>query len=533
MPPELRKLPIGIQSFEKLILENTIYVDKTKYIYELIKNGFGNYFFSRPRRFGKSLLISTLEEIFSNRRELFKGLWIDSSDYQWKAYPVIKISFTAIESDSAHNLKQGLIKSLLEIAESHELKLSLDSSPERLFRHLIKALFVKFQEKVVILIDEYDNPIIDNILNLELASENRTLLSNFYKALKDEDEYIRFIFFTGVSKFSKTSIFSGLNNLVDISMEDSFTTLLGYTEEEILKYFPDYLKRLAESQSLSIQETLAKIKYWYNGYRFSKKDIRVYNPWSLMSALEKKDFLNYWFQTGTPRFLIDLIKRDGFGLSELNKIENIKEIKHDDLVTYDIESLPLLPILVDTGYLTIKNIEMFGDERVYLLDYPNREVNVSILNNILPAYSEKQSVNVNSEIIAISRSINSGDLNKFFSLLKSYFASIPYELIEKKRLNEKYFQLLFYLLMRVTGFMVNTEDRTSSGRIDMVLETSSKIYLFEFKVNSTSRLALEQIKEKKYYEKYENVKDKKLLLVGINFDLNSKNISETEVIEWN
>jgi hypothetical protein len=161
-------------------------------------------------------------------------------------------------------------------------------------------------------------------------------------------------------------------------MEDSFTTLLGYTEEEILKYFPDYLKRLAESQSLSIQETLAKIKYWYNGYRFSKKDIRVYNPWSLMSALEKKDFLNYWFQTGTPRFLIDLIKRDGFGLSELNKIENIKEIKHDDLVTYDIESLPLLPILVDTGYLTIKNIEMFGDERVYLLDYPNREVNVSI-----------------------------------------------------------------------------------------------------------------------------------------------------------
>jgi hypothetical protein len=225
--------------------------------------------------------------------------------------------------------------------------------------------------------------------------------------------------------------------------------------------------------------------------------------------------------TEQVRKQIDLIKRDGFGLSELNKIENIKEIKHDDLVTYDIESLPLLPILVDTGYLTIKNIEMFGDERVYLLDYPNREVNVSILNNILPAYSEKQSVNVNSEIIAISRSINSGDLNKFFSLLKSYFASIPYELIEKKRLNEKYFQLLFYLLMRVTGFMVNTEDRTSSGRIDMVLETSSKIYLFEFKVNSTSRIALEQIKEKKYYEKYENVEDKKLLLVGINFDLNS------------
>jgi hypothetical protein len=176
---------------------------------------------------------------------------------------------------------------------------------------------------------------------------------------------------------------------------------------------------------------------------------------------------------------------------------------------------------------------MFGDERVYLLDYPNREVNVSILNNILPAYSEKQSVNVNSEIIAISRSINSGDLNKFFSLLKSYFASIPYELIDKKRLNEKYFQLLFYLLMRVTGFMVNTEDRTSSGRIDMVLETASRIYLFEFKVNSTSRLALEQIKEKKYYEKYENIEDKKLLLVGINFDLNSKNISETEVLEWN
>lgn len=217
-------------------------------------------------------------------------------------------------------------------------------------------------------------------------------------------------------------------------MEDSFTTLLGYTEEEILKYFSGYLKHLAESQSLSIQETLAKIKYWYNGYRFSKKDIRVYNPWSLMSALEKKDFL---------------------------------------------------------------------------------------------------SVNVNSEIIAISRSINSGDLNKFFSLLKSYFASIPYELIDKKRLNEKYFQLLFYLLMRVTGFMVNTEDRTSSGRIDMVLEASSKIYLLEFKVNSTARLALEQIKEKKYYEKYENVEDKKLLLVGINFDLNSKNISETEVLEWN
>ncbi|NBV99536.1 MAG: AAA family ATPase [Proteobacteria bacterium] len=534
MHSERKKLPIGIQSFEQLIREGAVYVDKTKNIYEILKPGFGAYFLSRPRRFGKSLLVSTLEAIFKNKRHLFKGLWLDSSDYVWEEFPVIKIDMSSVSKKTNVTLNQALKEAVNDNALREGITLE-DKEPERMFQLLIHALVKKYNQQVVILIDEYDDPILKHINDPEMAGKNREVLQDFYKIMKSESGSLRFVFLTGVSKFAKTSIFSGLNNLLNISMSDKYATLLGYTQEELESYFPEYISELAESHSLSIDEILNKIKFWYNGYRFSKAENKVYNPFSSLLLFETKEFVNHWFVTGTPTFLIELIKRSSV---DLQSFEDLIEIPEYNLNVYDVESLPLIPIMFDAGYLTLVKQSLMGNDIIYGLSYPNYEVKNSLVSGLLNEFSEKDSGSISSELLQISRSIINNDLEKFFSLLKSYFASIPYDLIPKKELNEKYFQLIFYLLMRVTSFRVNTEDRTNLGRIDLMLETDTSIYLFELKVNSSAAAALKQIKEKKYYEKYlhipavkpdsssEAAQDKAVYIIGLNLSLEERNISE-------
>lgn len=530
MESKSKELPIGVQTFEKIIKGNFIYVDKTRKIYDLVKNQSGVYFLSRPRRFGKSLLISTLEAIFSNQRELFKGLWIDSSDYEWKKYPVIRLDMSSIPKDTDIQLIQGLKNTVKNVAKNHELELD-DASHGEMFAQLISELVKKFGKKVVILVDEYDDPIIRHVSDPEMAGKNRDILHSFYKIVKSEDANIRFVFLTGVSKFARTSIFSGLNNLNNISMQEAYSTIVGITQEELERDFSEYLERAGKKLKLSTGELLEQIKYWYNGYRFSESEIRVYNPFSTLSFFSNMKFTNFWFETGTPTYLVNLIKRVGPS-AELFK-EKVR-MSSELLSTYDIQSLPLIPIMFDTGYLTINDYSIRNNLTTYELTYPNFEVKYSLSNCLLPAFTERPSDQVSIELFNISSAILENDVEKFFSLLKSYFASIPYELIPVKTLNEKYFHLIFYLLMRVTGFRVNAEDRTSSGRIDLVLENDTDIYLFEFKVDASARVALDQIKDKKYYEKYLNIPVekqfgdgiKKIHLVGIGFSSAERNISE-------
>jgi hypothetical protein len=521
MSSEQKKLPLSIQSFEQLITEGAVYVDKTRHIYELLKPGFGAYFLSRPRRFGKSLLLSTLEAIFKNKRELFKGFWIYDSEYVWEEFPVIKFDMSTVDKDTAEEMSYGLKQAVKENADSYKIELE-DGSAGTMFKNLIRKLYEKYNRQAVVLIDEYDAAILKHVSNPEMAGENRDVLHDFYAIMKAEGANLRFVFLTGVSKFAKTSIFSGLNNLINISMDEKYSTMLGYTQEELENYFPEYIETVAKKQSMTKENTLERIKFWYNGYRFSESEIKVYNPYSTLSLFEHHKFINHWFSTGTPTFLLDLIKRDK---SEAYTFEDEIDVAFSVLDTYDIESLPLIPIMFDAGYLTISNYIQMNGHPIYTLALPNEEVRTSVIDYLLPLYSERDYSQTNIEIVKISKAILANDLDKFFSLLKSYFASIPYDLIPKKELNEKYFQLIFYLLMRVTSFRVNTEDRTNLGRIDLVLESDTSVYLFELKVNSSAKAALEQIKEKKYYEKYLNIQ-KEVLIIGVNFSLEERNVTD-------
>jgi hypothetical protein len=529
MSAKPKDLPIGIQTFENLIQGNYIYVDKTKHLYELVKGEQGVYFLSRPRRFGKSLLVSTLSSIFKGDKELFKNLWIYDSDYTWEKHPVIKLSMANSQVGETDTMETRIKIQLNYIAEEYGIELDLKPYVDIVFTDLIHKLHQKTGMKVVVLVDEYDGPIINHINDIPKANENRDLLRNFYKVLKDEDASLRFVFLTGVSKFAKTSIFSGLNNLKILTMDQKYSALLGYTQDELEYYFQDYIKDLCTERSLSQKQAIMKIKRWYNGYRFSEAKIKVYNPFSTMLMFSELKFKNYWFATGTPTFLINLIKKENPDVENFEKEVNISEFELD---SYDLESIPVVPLMFDTGYLTIKEAKCRADMTSFSLTYPNNEVKIALIHNLLAGYSEENSANVSSFVIALSDMILENDLESFISKLKSYFASIPYDIVPKRNLDEKYFQLIFYLLMRSTSFNVNIEDRTSDGRIDLVLEADDNIYLFELKIDSSAEAALKQIKDKKYYEKYSNI-PKKLFLIGINFDTKTRNISEYLVEEYN
>ena len=510
-----KTLPIGTQHFPTLMENNQLYVDKTENIYELITSG-RIYFFARPRRFGKSLLISTLEAIFQAKKELFNNLWIkEKSDYQWIKYPVIKIDFSAIPNENAQALEQGIHSKIDEISRTH--KITLIEKPLKLkFRELVKKLYQKYKNKVVLLIDEYDKPIIDHINNLNQAEENKEIIRSFYGIIKPCDEYLKFVFITGISKFSQVSVFSDLNSLYDISMSYKYASLVGYKEEELEKYFSNHIKKLAKHNNLTIKETTEKIKYWYNGFRFSESEVKTYNPFSSLLLFNNLIFKYYWFATATPTFLIKLIKEQKY---DIINIEN-QEVVESVFSSYDIEKLQVIPLLFQTGYLTINNYK----DSLYKLGYPNFEVRKAFTTHLLDLFSNIESSLIDSQIIKLVNAINQDDLENFFITLQVFFANIPYELHLKE---EKYYQTIFYMIFTLLNFNIEAESSTNKGRIDAVIKTKNKIYIFEFKLNDSADNALAQIKEREYYQKYYG--KRKLTLIGVNFDYKSRNIQNWKI----
>ncbi|MEA3445463.1 MAG: AAA family ATPase [Bacteroidota bacterium] len=509
----MKKLPIGRQEFSKIINDNCIYVDKTKYIYELLQQEY--FFLSRPRRFGKSLLLNTIKEIFLGNKELFKGLWIyDKID--WQIHPVIKISFANIDYGNL-GLSLAINNELDIIARKNNIQLEANTEGPK-FRELIEKLSGK--EKVVILIDEYDKPIIDYLDNLVKAEENRETLKKFYSIIKDADQYIRFFFITGVSKFSKVSIFSDLNNLEDITLDRNFAAMLGWTQEELENYFPEHILNVQKQYSKYYTDIKPVIKEWYNGYSWDGENF-VYNPVSLLNLFRKRIFNNYWFSTGTPTFLIKYIKEKHYTAFDIEQ----REINTDLLEKYDLKNMTLLPLLFQTGYLTIKKYDIF--KNTITLDYPNKEVANAFTAHIISELTIGKLDKTDILLVDIVNSFINNNIEIFISNINTLLKSIPYTIIEEK---EKYYHSLFYMIMRMVGFKIESEILTIDGRIDSVVKTNKEIYIIEFKINQSAEKAIEQIKEKGYAEKYLDDKRPKILL-GINFDTKTQKVDDYKLYE--
>jgi len=508
----MKKLPIGIQSFETIITEDYLYIDKTKNIYNLINSG-RIYFLSRPRRFGKSLLISTLEAIFTGQKELFKDLWIYDQDYDWQEYPIIKISFGGKLYDNEEALKDYIKLQLDTIANNYNIKLQNNRHDDK-FAELIRKL--SQINKVVILIDEYDKAMLDVIENIELSKTNRETLRGFYSVIKETDQYLKFVLLTGVSKFSKVSVFSGLNNLNDLTMDTRYAEMLGYTQKELEHYFTDRIDILAEHEQLKRNELLDKIKHWYNGYRFSKEKTRVYNPFSTLLLFDKNDFTNHWFTTGTPTFLLNIIKKNKYTALDIDSIESSTEV----FDSYDIDNLNVEPLLYQTGYLTICDYNKERD--TYKLGYPNYEVKNSFLKRLVNLFSAVSTPLISSHLYKLIDSLTANNLDNFFESLEVFFANIPYDI---QISTEKYYQSVFYLVFTLIGLIIEAEVKTNKGRIDAVIVLEDSIYIFEFKLAGSKEEALNQIKEREYYQKYQN-SNKKIVLVGVEFDSEKRNIGE-------
>jgi len=507
----LKKLPIGIQTFRDIRdkKENYLYIDKTDIAYQLI-NSYRYVFLSRPRRFGKSLFMDTVQNIFEGNKELFEGLDIyDKWDWKEK-YPVIKIDFFG-------DLRSGqALKSvILDMLENNQERLGVScKSVDNFgvcFKDLIQKTYEKYNQKVVILVDEYDKAILDNLDQMEVAKENREIIKSLYTVIKGCDAYIKFTMLTGVSKFSKASIFSGLNMLTDISLDKEYGNICGYTQNDIESTFLPYLKDV----------DLEKLKVWYNGYNFLKDD--VYNPFDILLFITNNYlFDNYWFTTGTPTFLIKLIQKNNYFLPKLTDLTIGKEL----LDSFDIENINIEVILYQAGYLTIKKMIIDEDDDIlYTLKLPNREVKAS-LNQFIITTLYKDSSQARKEI---SKSLRKANLHDLEIALQSIFASIPYNNYTNNDIQnyEGFYASVLYVYFQSLGIDIIGEDVTNKGRIDLTLKISNIIYIIEFKVNAKKGEALQQIKDKKYHEKYLN-QTKEIYLVGIEFDESEKNISNFE-----
>ena len=506
-----KKLALGSQEFSEVIGNNCIYVDKTETIHQLLTRGGKYYFLSRPRRFGKSLLANTIKELFLGNKELFKGLWIyDKWDWT-KSYPVIKISFSKI-AEKVIGLEQAIYNQLSNIAKENNINLETKSYPEQFEELIIK---LSAQAQVAIIIDEYDKPIIDYMANVPQAEKNRDILKGFYSVLKDSDKYIKFLFITGVSKFSQVSIFSDLNNLIDITIDRNYSQIVGWTKEEVVKYFPDYLKDVSEKYKDIFPDIMPEIKKWYNGYSWDGIS-SVYNPVSLMNFFSKRDFKNYWFSTGTPTMLMDIIRTRKLTAFDMEEIIISPEI----LDKYDFTRIDFNSLLFQTGYLTIKKYNSLYGE--ITLGYPNREVEKSFSAHILSELTSGMLENTDSLLHKIRRSFLQNKIEKFIEYVNILLREIPYTLVENK---ERFFHSLFYLILKIQSFDIDVEILKIDGRIDAVVKTEDNIYIIEFKINQSAEIAIQQIKDKKYALTYTS-DERPIQLLGINFDTDTKHIDD-------
>ena len=530
-----RKLPLGVQSFKDLREKGFLYVDKTEYLFRLANNS-KVYFLSRPRRFGKSLFLSTLAAYFRGQKELFQGLYIEKAEEElavqenrtpWQEYPVLYFDFNTGQYDTIESLISRIELFLYPLEKKYDITSAQGDLAQR-FEEVIKQIYEKTHKQAVILIDEYDKPLLQTMgVNEALNEHYRNTLKAFYSVIKTCDEYIRFAFLTGVTKFSKISIFSDLNNLKDISLHESYAGICGMTQKELEVNFQPEIQALADKQKLDYPQALAALKQWYDGYLFHPAGEGMYNPYSILNAFDDKELKSYWFGTGTPTFLVNFLKEAHYYIPDL---DGKVELDEEGLQTYRAVAQDTLPILFQAGYLTIK--EYISDLRLYRLGFPNDEVRYGFLQNLLPAYSDVPFGQTGVWVGRFIQDIRNGNVDEFMERMQAIVASIPYDNFTEKnlKLREQNYQTAVYLVFALMGQFVQTEVHCAKGRADAVVITADTVYIFEFKLsgNGSAEDALNQIKKNGYAEQYK-ADSKKIVLVGSSFDEETRTIKEWKV----
>jgi len=517
-----RRLPIGIQDFVSIREGNFVYIDKTAQIHELASGSGKTFFLSRPRRFGKSLLCSTLGAFFTGRRNLFTGLAVDSLEWDWKKYPVIHIDLNAgVYSEGVEALRTQIGTELQR--EARKLGVSLDAADIiSQFKRLIEAASAGYGNKAVVIVDEYDKPLLNTIELSEIHQKIRNELKGFYGVLKSYDAYLQFVFLTGVTKFAQVSVFSDLNQIADISFDPRYAALCGITQEELERDFQSEIDGIIQNIGKGKGEYFEQLRRFYNGYRFSINPLTVYNPFGLLNHFEQSGkFLSYWYASGTPAFLINLIKKQYI---DINHLEN-NRVGYDSFHKYDTETMEAVPLLYQTGYLTI--VEYDEERNQLVLDYPNEEVRFSFAQSLVQQYLDVAGENLNSFIVRFTNAVYDGDVDGMMNTFKPFFASINYDLIKEQ---ENYYQTVIHLVFTMLGLQCRSEVRTAAGRIDTLVETKKNVYCFEFKIRGSAETALKQIDSKEYLLPWTG-SGKRLFKVGVSFNRKKRNIGAWKVKE--
>lgn len=513
------KFPVGIQQFEKLRQGGYVYIDKTQYIYDLIDRGC-YYFLSRPRRFGKSLLMSTIEAYLSGRKDLFEGLALEKLETEWTQYPILHLDLNSQKYDTPEALTDILNNAVSQWEQIYGI-VETEKSLGMRFGGVMQRAYEKTGRQVVVLIDEYDKPLLQAYGNDELLNEYRGTLKAFYGNLKSCDKYIKFALLTGVTKFGKVSVFSDLNNLEDISMIKKYSGICGITEKELHNYFDNEVHLLAEAQNMSIEETYAKLKEDFDGYHFCEDTEGMYNPFSVLNTLKNKQFRDYWFETGTPTLLVNMLRNTNFDLDTLTT----EPVSSDELDCIFDDDNPV-PVIFQSGYLTINTYNR--EFNSYTLCYPNREVKEGFIRFLLPYYTQNKKRG-SFKLDYFVQDLRSGRAEEFMIRLKSLFADTPYLLVQGGD-RERHYHNVIYLLTRLMGFYVKAEYQTAAGRIDMVIETANYVYVIEFKLDGSAEDALQQINDKGYAQPFFS-NGKKIYKIGVNFSSETKSIDRWVIEE--
>ena len=508
-----RKLPIGIQTFEKIRRGGYLYVDKTELMWQLASSSVPN-FLSRPRRFGKSLLISTFEAYFEGKKELFGGLAVEKLEDKWEKYPVLHLDLNAEKYDTIDSLN-AILSNQLTQWEAVYGKGNDETTLSNRFKGIIQRANEQTGKGVVVLVDEYDKPLLQAIHNETLLEAYRVILKAFYGVLKSTDKYLRFVFLTGVTKFSQVSVFSDLNQLNDISMSKAYATLCGLTKEELLENFKPELEDLAVECEQSFDETVEMMAQQYDGYHFHQKGEGVFNPFSVLNAFDKKEFGNYWFQTGTPTFLVKSLQKADYDLRTLMDGVESSAINFSE---YRADTDNPIPLIYQSGYLTIKDFD--NRFKIYTLGFPNDEVRYGFLNFLVPFYTPITDDKKNFYIGKFIQELEEGKVDAFMKRFESFFADFPYELNDR---TERHYQVVVYLIFKLMGQFTQAEVHSAKGRADAIVQTPDYVYVFEFKLDGTAEEALRQINEKGYAEPFKS-DNRKVLKVGVEFSAETRNV---------
>ena len=508
------KYPIGIQNFEKIRREGYAYVDKTALMYKMVSEG-SYYFLSRPRRFGKSLMVSTLEAFFSGKKELFEGLYAGSADWDWQQYPILHLDLNVKKYESKEDLDKVLNRHLEKWEKLYGSPYA-DRDLEERFLQVVELAFEQTGRQVVILIDEYDKPLLQAIGNEALQNEYRSTLKAFYGVLKSCDACIKFAFLTGVTKFGKVSVFSDLNNLIDISIDHRYAEVCGISEHELYRDFDDSILALAEANGLTKAECCKRLRLDYDGYHFGIEGPGMYNPFSVLNTFAKLRFSDYWFETATPSFLVHQLKKTCYPLENMTT----EDVATDTLNSIDVMDDNPLPLLYQSGYLTIRSYDSEFD--TYTLGFPNREVEQCFIKYLLPFYTPKVTDKTRFSIKQFTLDVQGGRAEAFMQRLEDFFATGDYEVVGKA---EKYFQNTLYVFFRLLGFYVDVERHTANDRMDTVIQTPQYIYILELKIDRTAAEALQQIEDKGYARPFEGDR-RTLFKIGVNFS------TATKLIDW-